>query len=260
MTWTTRQRSEFGALAAISSGEGAPLVLLHGVGLRAEAWNRQVDALLAEGHRIIAPDMPGHGGSPTVPIPRSLQGYTDPVAAGLDEPAIVVGHSMGAMIALDLAARYPDLVRGVVAMNAVFRRNPGARKAVEARVAALDGVHRADPTETLERWFGGAASPERSACELWLRSCDPSGYKAAYTVFAQEDGASSEALMALSVPALFLTGSEEPNSTPEMSRDMAALVPGGRSEVIRGAAHMMPMTHPRQVNRSLLGFVRECRP
>ena len=93
MTWTTRPRSKFGPLAAITAGEGPLVLLLHGVGLRAEAWGAQIDALVAAGFSVIAPDMLGHGGSDGPS--ESLSDFVAPLKALLDQPAVVVGHSMG---------------------------------------------------------------------------------------------------------------------------------------------------------------------
>lgn len=260
MTWTTLPRSERGTQAAITAGDGPCVLLLHGVGLRAEAWGAQIEALSKAGFRVIAPDMPGHGDSKTGTGKMRLQDYTDKAAIWLADPAVVMGHSMGAMIALDLAARHPGRVRGVAALNAIFRRSPAARDAVAARAAALDGAYAPDPTQTLIRWFGHDASPERTACDSWLRACDPAGYKAAYAVFADQDGPSTETLRGLPMPALFMTGSDEANSTPDMSRAMAAQAPKGRAAVIEGAAHMMPMTHVAEVNHHITTFAQGCLP
>lgn len=258
MTWTIRPRSEIGTLSAITAGQGPKVLLLHGVGLQAEAWNKQIDALVARGFSVIAPDMPGHGASPVQSGLSTLDAYTDLVATCLDSPVVAVGHSMGAMIALDLCARYPERVRGVAALNAVFRRTAAAKAAVMARVAKLDVHSQPDPTGPILRWFGDALSAERSACDGWLRAVDPVGYKAAYSVFAAEDGPSVQALEALRIPALFVTGALEENSTPQMSRDMAALAAQGRAEVVAGAAHMMPMTHSDAVSQILTEFMPGC--
>ncbi|MGH1483637.1 MAG: alpha/beta fold hydrolase [Geminicoccales bacterium] len=258
MMWTIRPRSEFGVLAAIRSGEGPPLVLLHGVGLRAEAWAAQIEAQ-AETWTVIAPDMPGHGESPVLSEPATLSTYTDLVAAAITRPVCIAGHSMGAMIALDLAIRHPDKVRAIAALNAIYRRTPKAAAAVQHRAASLDGVHVADPSGPLARWFDDEHSPEASACRSWLTDVSPDGYKAAYTVFAHENGPLNEELAALRCPALFATGAAEPNSTPAMSHAMAALVPDGRAIVLEGAAHMMPMTHPKAVISMLSLFFDECR-
>ena len=235
-----------------------PIVLLHGVGLRAEAWNAQIDAL-APRYRVVAPDLPGHGQSPA-PTAERLGAFTDAVAQLLEEPGLVVGHSMGALIALDLAGRYPDRVDGLAALNSVFRRSDSARAAVKARADRLDGQSVGDPGPTLHRWFGDSPSPERAACESWLRANDPEGYRIAYGVFARSDGPSSASLKALAVPALFMTGEAEPNSTPAMSRAMADLAPQGQAVIVPGAAHMLPMTHAETVNAALLDLAADCLP
>ncbi|MEO0380374.1 MAG: alpha/beta hydrolase [Pseudomonadota bacterium] len=257
MTWTTRTRSKIGPLAAIVAGRGPSVVLIHGVGLRAEAWGAQIDALSAN-FRVIAVDMPGHGDSAGLPGAPDLRSFSDIIAKHGDQQCVVIGHSFGAMIALDLAISYPERVAGVAALNGIYRRDAAARAAVIARADSLDGINMADTNGPLTRWFGGTPSPERAACESWLRSVDPAGYKAAYSVFARSDGPQDTALERLACPALFMTGGQEPNSTPEMSRAMAALVPQGRAEIIEDAAHMMPMTHTDQVNASLTSFVKAC--
>ena len=256
MTWTIRPRSDRAGLAAIEAGEGAKIVLVHGVGLRSEAWNRQIDALAAR-YRVTALDMPGHGDSAVRDGMTGVSDYADAVLAALGGPTMVVGHSMGAMIALDLAVRRPDLITAVVALNAVFERSPEAARAVQARAAELDGVTVADPTGALTRWFGTDDTPERAACHDWLCSVTPAGYKAAYTAFAHNSGPRRADLARLSCPALFMTGAREPNSTPAMSKTMAALVPKGRAIIVPDAAHMMPMTHADMVNAALLDFAAE---
>ncbi len=256
MIWTTRPRSEFGALRAIDAGEGPTVLLIHGVGLRAEAWNAQMDALAGR-FRVVAVDVPGHGQSPLSGEIRNLLDYTDAIADGLNEPAFVIGHSMGAMIALDMAVHYPHLVHGVAALNAIFQRDLAASAAVRGRARSLDGKSVADPSATLTRWFGDTPSSERKACEVWLRGVDPAAYRMAYRVFAHENGPNPSALEKLGCPALFLTGRDEPNSTPEMSRAMADIAPQGHAQIIDNAAHMMPMTHAGQVNAALLAFLNE---
>ncbi|HZQ81276.1 MAG TPA: alpha/beta fold hydrolase [Gaiellaceae bacterium] len=92
-------------------GEGPPLLLVHGFG--GAAWNWTELAPLLAGRRLLIPDLPGHGGSPPLPA-VSLTGFADAVAGLLDEPAGVVGHSLGGVVALRLAERRPELVRGLV--------------------------------------------------------------------------------------------------------------------------------------------------
>ena len=243
MTWTTRPRSDHHGVPVIRAGAGPRIVLLHGVGLRAEAWAPVIDRL-ATRYSVLAPDMPGHGQHAPQPGLGAITDYAALLGAVLDGPGVVVGHSMGAMIATALAALHADKVLALGALNAVFERTAAAKAAVRARAGALDGTTLPDPEPTLDRWFGADQSPERAACAAWLRAVDPEGYRAAYTVFAQDDGPHRDTLSALRVPALSMTGADEPNSTPAMSQAMAGLAPSGYARVVEGAAHMLPMTHP----------------
>ena len=74
----------------------------------------------------------------------------------------------GAMIALDLAVRHPHLVKGVAALNAIYRRSPKAAEAVRRRATELSATGDSDPEATLTRWFGDRDTPERRACREWL--------------------------------------------------------------------------------------------
>ncbi|MEL7099843.1 MAG: alpha/beta fold hydrolase [Pseudomonadota bacterium] len=259
MTWTTRPRSELCGLAAITAGAGSDVLLLHGVGLRAEAWGAQIDAL-ATSYRVTALDLPGHGESPLGPKSGTITVYVQAAARvlkTLPRPALVVGHSMGAMLALELGARWPAQVAGVAALNAVFERTDAAARAVQDRAAELDGTTPADPTATLNRWFGAQASLARDACEGWLKTVAPAAYQDAYTAFAHSRTPDRALLARLNVPALFMTGSLEPNSTRDMSRAMAAIAPKGSAYIVEGAAHMMPMTHAAEVNAALRHLVQQ---
>ncbi len=259
MTWTTRPRSEHAGLAVVRAGTGRPILLLHGVGLRAEAWGAQLDALTSH-YQLTAPDMPGHGLSPLDAGLETLSDYADRmghVLQSLNSPAVIVGHSMGAMIAVELATRFPQLVEGLVALNAVFERSSEASSAVCSRASALDGETPTDPSPTLERWFGTDQPPQRAACHTWLSEVSPMGYKLAYTAFAQSQKPSRSDLSGIRCPAVFMTGQLEPNSTPAMAETMAEICPGGRAQIVAGAAHMMPMTHPGDVNTALFQFLKE---
>ena len=92
-------------IAFLEKGEGEPLLLIHGVGLNAEAWGPQIEAL-SDTHRVIALDMPGHGGSALTG--GELAAYVAQAVTLLDALGIpsanVVGHSMGAATALAIAS------------------------------------------------------------------------------------------------------------------------------------------------------------
>jgi pimeloyl-ACP methyl ester carboxylesterase len=270
MTWTTlRPFKTDNGLAGYQGGSDSQakpaIVLLHGVGLRAKAWAAVVKHLKND-CTLIALDLPGHGDSEKLGgNSPDLQDYADCITAYLETlgtPIYLAGHSMGAMIALDIATRSAALVQGVAALNAIYKRPRAAAKAVQMRAAALKNITQEtlNTDVTLARWFGNPPSDETAqaaqSCKKWLHATPISQYQQAYEIFAHHDGPPADALAALKMPALFITGADEPNSTPEMSRTMAELAPHGEAIIISGAAHMMPMTHPRQVASALKQFTR----
>lgn len=266
MTSTTLHRSRLSPnLARWRGGDGPELVLIHGVGLTADAWYAMLPQLV-EHFSVTAIDLPGHGESEplgTANLP-TLSDYSTEIAKVLDQasgPVFVVGHSLGALIALDLAVRHPQNVSAVAPLNAVFRRTSAASAAVKKRAGELALGGATDSSATLERWFGASPNPEyltaRDACEKMLDAAKPAGYAAAYKVFADCDGPTDDEVRTIAAPLLCLTGSDEPNSTPAMSQAMAGLAPNGQAVVIDGARHMMPMTHANEVNELLIKFAED---
>jgi pimeloyl-ACP methyl ester carboxylesterase len=105
-------------LAIREEGEGDPLVLVHGAGTSSAIWRRTMPRL-AGGRRVVAPDLPGYGGSPAAGRGFALEEVTDRLAVGLADAGVrapydLVGHSMGGAIAILLAARHPERVRRLV--------------------------------------------------------------------------------------------------------------------------------------------------
>ena len=256
-----------GATAYSVWGHGEPVVLVHGVGMAGEIWQPQV-AELARRFQVVTYDMLGHGGSDLPPDGVRLEAYAEQLRALLDHLDVacadVVGHSMGALVALEFALEHPARTRSVAALNAVFQRSPEQRAAVEARAAALRTEGLGESVgPTLERWFGQTIPAELQApaalTERLLRSVDPLGYARTYELFARSDRVHADRMPALTAPALFLTADGDLNSTPSMSHAMAALAPRGRAQVIEGARHMMTVTHPGAVNAALIAFLESAR-
>ena len=253
-------------LAYVKVGTGPSLVLIHGVGLRLEAWLNQLNEL-AQHFTVYAVDMPGHGGSELFPECHDISDYTDVIAGWIQNdiatPAVIVGHSMGSMIALNLAIRYPNECAGVVALNSVFRRSEEAKKAVLSRVAQIKQSITADNvTAPVKRWFDfplrGEDIQNAQLCSEWLSKASLDGYRQAYEVFCFNDGPADEDLTSLTVPALFATGRGDPNSTAKMSEAMAELCPQGSVYIVEDARHMAPMTHADELNPIIIKFGQQC--
>jgi len=103
------------------AGDGPPLVLVHGLGGTIENW-RALAPPLATRHRVLVPDLPGHGRSSVLPEARSLDALAEAVLAVADaeeiRPAVWIGHSLGGGVALRAAALRSDVVRGLVLVAA----------------------------------------------------------------------------------------------------------------------------------------------
>ena len=241
------------AIRVIEAGAGEPLLLIHGVGMRAEAWAPQI-ASLAVDHRVIAVDMPGHGHSDPLPGTPDLPDYVAWAARVIQAlglgPVSVAGHSMGALIAGGLAVERPDLVRRAALLNGVHRRSPEARAAVLARAAEI-AAGAGGIEAPLARWFAPEEAALRDQVAGWLRVVSATGYASAYRAFARGDAVYSDRLGEIRCPLLVLTADGDANSTPEMTRTMAAMAPQGRAVVIEGHRHMVNLTAPAAVTAEL---------
>jgi pimeloyl-ACP methyl ester carboxylesterase len=187
-------------------GTGRPLVLVHGLGGAASNW-AELAPLLAPRHRLVIPDLPGHGGSEPLPAVGGLQSFADRVFALMERenavPAPVVGHSFGGLVAVRLALRYPDAVsalvlaasaglsigrpwlRELITANTLLRpgrlagryrsrvsRSPLLRKLVFGFVSVADPVGLAD--SAVEGFLAGQLLHTDTASAWWaLRRDDP---------------------------------------------------------------------------------------
>jgi pimeloyl-ACP methyl ester carboxylesterase len=139
-----------GTLTARHVGDaGTPVVLLHGLAASGRVFGAAFDAL-GDRHRLIVPDLLGFGESPTSSTGYGPEQHIDAILRCVselgcdDEPMIVAGHSMGALLAIHLAARHPERVRAVVAFAPPLYRDSHeagqhiARLGLMARLFALD--------------------------------------------------------------------------------------------------------------------------
>jgi len=243
----------------VECGSGEPLLLLHGVGMCAQAWQPQLEALSAHA-RVIALDLPGHGATPALSGSSDLRDFVDwfaEVAAELTlERFSLVGHSMGALIASGFAVTYPERLNRLALLNAVYKRDKQARQAVRARAAEMQSGH-FDRNAPLERWFAPdeQQSAAYQAVKQFLHTVDKTGYAAAYQAFAEGDALYADDFSNIVCPALFLTGADDQNSTAQMAQQMATATRQGYAQVIEGHRHMVNLTAPEQVNSLLLDWL-----
>ncbi|WP_395727072.1 alpha/beta fold hydrolase [Nakamurella sp.] len=234
------------------------IVLLHGVGLDHTMW-QPVTALLADRYRVLALDLPGHGTNPPAPAGVSLDDLADAVAPQVPAGAHLIGFSLGALIAQQLARYRPELVASLTSVNSVCRRTEPERAAVLARLAAAERDFPASVEASLHRWYDGTGvAPElvRATRDVLLAN-DVDSFLNCYRVFATGDARIGPELSKITVPSLALTGELDGGSTPEMSRRLAAAMPHCRAQVVPGARHMLPVQEPEAFVTSITTFLRE---
>ena len=229
-----------------------PVLLLHGIGGGRAGWGDIGPTLAAAGHTVVALDFPGYGGSASID-PFDLAGLADAVLRSIDHlgasSAILVGHSMGGMVAQELTARAPERVAGLVlaSTSPAFGKSDGdwQRAFVAARFAPLDaGLRMAGlAAQLVPTMLGPDTPPERAAAAQALMAGVPeSTYRAAVLALLPFDRRA--ALPSIGVPTLVITGEHDGTAPPEVARRMAERIPGARLVIVPGAGHLLPIENP----------------
>ncbi|MCU4748963.1 MULTISPECIES: alpha/beta fold hydrolase [unclassified Streptomyces] len=234
------------------------LVLLHGVGLDHTMWEPAA-VLLSDHFTVLTPDLPGHGTRPPARDGITLAELADDIAATVPPGAHLVGFSLGALVAQHLAIHHPGRAATLTSVSSVCRRTPQERAAVLARLRTAENDVGASAAASLERWYAGTGvGPERVArTEAVLRANDPGSFLACYRVFATADAELAPSLGEITLPALAVTGEDDPGSTPAMTHRLAAALPDCRAVIVPRARHMLPVQRPRAFADALTHFIGE---
>jgi pimeloyl-ACP methyl ester carboxylesterase len=231
-----------------------PTVLfLHGAGMDHSVWALLARAFASHGFGVLAPDLPGHGGSAGAPLNSigALAEWTSALITAAGVPAArLVGHSMGSLIALETAARHPAKVTALalIATAAPMRVSDDLLNAAKADDhAAIDMMSLW--SEGYRATLGGSEAPG-----LWMlggseRLLERS---ARGVIFADlsacndyHDALASAAKLA--VPTIVIQGSRDLMTPMKGGKAIAASIPGCRLSVLEGAGHMLMSERPNEV-------------
>jgi pimeloyl-ACP methyl ester carboxylesterase len=257
----TRFEVRVGAVTLVGErwdGEGTPVVLLHaGVAVR-RCWYGVAERLSAP---AIAYDRRGFGWSPPSPEPFThLDDLFAVLDATVDGPAWLVGNSMGGVVALDAAVTAPERVAGLVLISPGVSGGPYSDVELDPDTKriepVLDAAHEAGDTDEIARleawlWLDGPASTEGRvggpARELALAM----NRRILRNAVPEEAGASDveawSRLPDLAVPTTLVWGDRDVPMEIDMARAIAARVPGARTHVIHGAAHLPSLEQPAEL-------------
>jgi pimeloyl-ACP methyl ester carboxylesterase len=232
-------------------GDGMPILLIHPAGATASTWGSCVDALAQVG-RVITYDRRGYLRSLGEPV-RSASTHTADAAALLEHldasPAVVVGTSAGATIAVDLAVRRPELVHAVVAHEFPWRANRHLPELWQASTLAqiaflsLRGRH-TDAAELLLRaayTYRDGTTAWDAFPEEWRRTGRQHG-RPALADFRNSVGSypSRADLATVAVPVVCTHGTRSPLRMVRLVNGLASAMPNGRVRAIEGAGHAAP--------------------
>ncbi len=262
----------------IELGEGPPLVFVHGLSGSWPNWLEQLPAFAA-GRRVIAMDLPGFGHSPMPREQITIAGYARTVdglldALGVQEPAAVVGNSMGGFISAELAINFPQRVERLVLVSAAgisTYNHRGATRALptirrgERIVAAYAGWVAAHAEATARR-------PGLRNAALGFVNAHPSRLPAAVAAeqirgagkpgFVQALAANlnydfSHRLGEIACPTLIVWGDRDRVITPRDADRFAELIPGSRKVVFEDTGHLAMLERPAAFNSLLEDFLAE---
>jgi 3-oxoadipate enol-lactonase len=242
--------------ALAGAGEATPIVFLHGVGSDKSAWAPQL-AHFGEERRAAAFDYPGYGDSDCAPDGTTHDDYAKAILSAMHELAIdrahICGLSLGGVVAIAMAHHAPERCASLILAD-TFAEHPDGRAIYERSIAASEDL-RAMAEARADVLLAQPADPalRREVVETMAR-IDPAAYRIgaeAVWLADQRDRAAE-----IRVPALVLCGAEDRVTPPELSRELAELIPGAKLELIDRAGHLSNMERPGAFNTRVGDFIR----
>lgn len=252
------------ALPAFTTlGAGPTVLMLHGVGGGHLAFAPQVETLAGCGYRAVAWDMPGYGRSAPIE-PYTFKGLAQSCVALIEGlqcgTVVLVGHSMGGMVAQEVVARRPELVsRLVLCGTSPAFGKPDAqwqREFIAQRTAPLDaGQSMAQLAEVLvPRMVGPGSLPEGvRLAQHCMGLVNPSTYRRALEAMTTFDRRAS--LAEIHVPTLLVAGEHDRNAPPEVMKKMAQRIAHSTYLEMAGIGHLQNLEAPEEFDAALLNFL-----
>jgi pimeloyl-ACP methyl ester carboxylesterase len=232
--------------------DGPPIVFVHGTRLSRSMWRAQMHAL-RDTYRVIAVDLPGHGRLADVPF--TLAGASDQVARVIDAAAggraVVVGLSLGGYVAMDLAARRPEQVRGLV-LSGATTEPVGPLAAPYLGLAWIMERFDGPVLEAVNRWFFRTRFPAEIADPIIAGGFwSAGGARALRAIVGQRF---APRLAAYPGPSLILNGQLDPLFRLTVRR-FARVAHDQRRVRLGGATHLANLDRPGAFNLAIRRFV-----
>ncbi len=246
----------------------AALVFLHGIGGGKQGFADQLDFFAAQGYRALAWDMPGYGDSALI-APYDFDGLAQALWRMLDQAqvarAVLIGHSMGGMVAQQAWTQHPERIAALViaASSPAFGNASGDFQSqfVAQRLAPLEAgqtmadVARAVIPGMLAPGYQGAG---RDLAQRCMAAVPPASYRAAIQALVRFE--QRAALPTICVPTLCLAAEHDQTAPPEVLRRMAEKIPGAQFAVLPAAGHLLCFEQPEAFNHAIHSFLSQALP
>jgi pimeloyl-ACP methyl ester carboxylesterase len=253
-----------------SSGQRAaspPIVLIHCYTCAIDWWDGMIP-LLSRTHRVVAIDLLGHGGSEKPSSGYGIEQQASLVAQALNklgvEGAVVVGHSLGAAVATELAAQSRQLVDRLVVIDEAPDSSfgdLGTMAKLSYQPVLGQAMWRVLPDGAIKDGLGEAFAPGYDVPDAFvddLKRMTYTSYKASYDDEKDytDERPLDERIRAALVPALVIFGSEDQIYDARKAIAAYAGIPGARTAIVQGAGHSPNVEKPAQTAKLVLGFAR----
>jgi 3-oxoadipate enol-lactonase len=253
------------ALIGEAAGAGAPVVFVHGIGGSARIWEAQLMTFCAAGHTSVAVNLLGYGGRPPVSEVTFEALATDVEALvasiGLDRP-VLVGHSLGGMVAQTMVRRQPGVYRAVVlcATSPAFGNPSGdfQKKFVSDRLAPLAAGRTMTELapSIVDEIMGPKPDAAARAHAIAIMGGTPADtYRANVHGIVTFDERAN--LANIRIPVLCLAAEHDRNAPPPMMERMAGKIPDARYVCLPSVGHLPNLEAPDAFDASVLAFLHQ---
>lgn len=252
------------AIPAFTALGGGPTVLmLHGIGGGHLAFAPQIETLALAGYRAVAWDMPGYGHSAPIE-PYTFKGLAQSCVALIEAlkcgEVVLLGHSMGGMVAQEVMARRPELVSKLIlcGTSPSFGKPDGdwQREFIAERTAPLEaGRSMAELAEVLvPQMVGPGSLPEGVRLAAHCMSLVPQAtYRRALECLVTFDRRAN--LPQIQVPTLLVAGEYDKNAPPAVMKKMAGAIPHSTYLEMKGVGHLQNLEAPEDFDGAVLNFL-----
>ncbi|MDQ0107764.1 pimeloyl-ACP methyl ester carboxylesterase [Chitinophaga terrae (ex Kim and Jung 2007)] len=246
-------------------GKGSAVVLIHGFSENSGLWHLQTNRL-KDHYKVIVPDLPGTAAAPLT-TPLSIESMADYVYTILLEQnikeAVVIGHSMGGYVALALAEKHPELIKGLGLFHSTAKADTEEKKENRTKSINLMNQYGAETflRQTLPNMFSPVTKSKHpeliEACVKMGQECSLPALVAYYEAMKERPDRTA-VLQQLTVPVLFVVGKDDNAVPPDSILPQITLPRVSNVHIFEAVGHMGMWEAPAESNLILEQFIAFC--